>query len=100
MSVQQQPNLSGKEWGLVVELLEQESDELPVEIHHTEAPKMRDDLHERASLVKDLLERLHRSFPESRRANNVGGAGKGPKPAARRPSSSKLAARRCCTPPS
>lgn len=100
MTVQQQPSLTGKEWGLVVELLEQESDELPVEIHHTEAPRMRDELHERASLVRDLLERLRRALPECRRANNVGGDGKGQKRAARRPSSSKLVARRCCTRPS
>lgn len=72
-----QPRLTGKEWGLVVELLEQESNELPVEIHHTEAPQMRETLHERISLVNDLLERLHRSFPEFRRASNVGGNGKG-----------------------
>lgn len=99
MSMQQQPSLTGKEWGLVVELLEQESNQLPVEIHHTEAPKMRDELHERASLVRDLLERLHRSFPQCRRANNVGGDGKGQKRAARRPSLSMLVARRCCTRP-
>ena len=99
MSVQQQPSLTRKQWGLVVELLEQESDDLPVEIHHTEAPKMRDELHERASLVRDLLERLHRSFPVCRRANNAGGDGKGQKRAARRPSLSMLVARRCCTRP-
>jgi hypothetical protein len=100
MSVQQQPALTGNEWGLVVELLERENDELPVEIHHTEAPKMRDDLHERAALVKNLLERLNRSFPEPRCANNAGGDGKGQKPAARRPSSSKPVERRCRTRPS
>ena len=89
-----QPRLTGKEWGLVVELLEQESDELPVEVHHTEAPQMRETLHERVALVNDLLKRLHRSFPERRRASNVGEIGKGQKRAAGRPSKPRTD---CCS---
>lgn len=71
MAAQHQLRLTEKEWALVVDLLEQESQQLPVEIHHTEAPAMRDMLHERASLVNQLLERLHASFPPTGRLRRV-----------------------------
>ncbi len=53
-----QPNLSDEEWALVVELLEQERDELPVEIHHARVSRFRAQLRQRAEMVQRLLERL------------------------------------------
>jgi hypothetical protein len=53
-----QPKLSELEWDLIVELLEQERSELPVEIHHTRNSGVRGELHERAELVQNLLARL------------------------------------------
>ncbi len=50
--------LSEDEWALVVELLEHERGELPVEIRHTRTSSLRDDLRKRADMVRDLLERL------------------------------------------
>jgi hypothetical protein len=53
-----QPKLSAAEWELIVELLERERAELPVEIHHTRSAEYRDELHQRAKLVQGLLEEL------------------------------------------
>ena len=39
-----QPRLSEGEWALVVELLERELEELPVEIHHTRTSSYREEL--------------------------------------------------------
>jgi hypothetical protein len=50
--------LSEAEWNLVVELLECEHEELPVEIRHTRAANVRKELQERAHMVRQLLERL------------------------------------------
>lgn len=56
MSVQ--CNLSHDEWALLLELLEQERDELPAEIHHTRLQVVREQLRQRLQLVDQLLERL------------------------------------------
>jgi hypothetical protein len=53
-----EPKLSEAEWGLVVELLERERSDLPVEIHHTRSANIRAELHERADMVRGLLARL------------------------------------------
>ncbi len=57
-----QPKLSEEEWALVIELLEREHGELPVEVHHTRNSRVRGDLHRRAQMVQELLNRL-RSTP-------------------------------------
>ncbi len=51
-------NLSDAERALLLELLESERDELPVEIRHTGKSSMREELHERARLVQGLIERM------------------------------------------
>ena len=53
-----EPRLSDEEWDLVVELLECERNELPVEIHHTRNSSVRADLQQRADMVRKLLDRL------------------------------------------
>jgi len=53
-----EPRLSDGEWALVVELLEHERNELPVEIHHTRNSGVRTDLQHRAEMVRELLARL------------------------------------------
>jgi len=53
-----EPRLSDEEWDLVVELLECERNELPVEIHHTRSASVRADLQQRADMVRRLLDRL------------------------------------------
>ena len=53
-----EPKLSEAEWALLVELLERERSELPVEIHHTRSARLREELHRRAALVQELLGRL------------------------------------------
>ncbi len=51
-------NLSETERALLLELLECEQSELPVEIRHTRNSIMREELHERAKIVRTLLERM------------------------------------------
>ena len=53
-----EPRLSDEEWDLIVELLECERNELPVEIHHTRSASVREDLQHRAEIVRQLLDRL------------------------------------------
>ena len=53
-----EPRLSEAEWALVLELLERERSELPVEIHHTRSSSVRTELQERAEMVRGLLGRL------------------------------------------
>ena len=53
-----QPELSESEWALVANLLERERGELSVEIRHTRTSTVRDELRQRAEMVKDLLSRL------------------------------------------
>jgi hypothetical protein len=52
------PRLSDEEWDLIVELLECERNELPVEIHHSRNAAVRQDLQHRADMVRGLLGRL------------------------------------------
>jgi hypothetical protein len=54
----EQPKLSEAEWALVIDLLRQENDQLPIEIHHTRSSAFRDELHRRRQMVENLLERL------------------------------------------
>jgi hypothetical protein len=51
-------DFSEAEKALVLELLENERSELPVEIRHTVNSGMREELHERAKLVRGLIDRL------------------------------------------
>ena len=51
-------NFSEVERVLLLELLENERNELPVEIRHTVNSRMRGELHERAQLVQGLIERM------------------------------------------
>ena len=52
------PKLSEAEWALIVELLECERAELPVEIHHARNSQYRIELRQRAEVVRSLLDRL------------------------------------------
>jgi hypothetical protein len=56
-----EPKLSDEEWDLIVELLECERNELPVEIHHTRNAEIRAELQQRAEMVGRLLCRLQRT---------------------------------------
>ncbi len=51
-------NLSEAERALLLELLENEHNELPVEIRHTRNSSMRGELHDRAKLVQGLIDRM------------------------------------------
>jgi hypothetical protein len=53
-----QPILTDAEWALVVELLQLEQRELPVEIRHATGIAAREEMHRRLQLVQDLLGRL------------------------------------------
>jgi hypothetical protein len=50
--------LSEQEWALIVELLERERSELPVEIHHTRSAGIREELRSRDAIVRSLRSRL------------------------------------------
>lgn len=52
------PKLTEAEWALIVELLERELQELPVEIHHTRTSSFRDDLRNRRDMIRGLIERI------------------------------------------
>ncbi len=54
-----QPVLSDAEWDLIRQLLEQELETLPTEIHHTHSREMHSQLLDRRRMVEQLLERLH-----------------------------------------
>ena len=54
----ERPPLTEAEWGLIVELLEREHNELPTEIHHTRTASVRDELRARQAAVRALLERV------------------------------------------
>jgi len=56
MSVQMQ--FSEAELRLITDLLQEELDELPQELHHSRAPNVRDELRQREELVKQLLARF------------------------------------------
>ncbi len=51
-------NLTEAERALLLELLENEHKELPVEIHHTRNSQVRSELHDRAKIVNGLIDRL------------------------------------------
>jgi hypothetical protein len=51
-------DFSEEERALLLELLEHERSELPVEIRHTANARMRGELHERAKVVQRLIERI------------------------------------------
>ncbi len=53
-----QPRLSEAEWALLVELLQHELQELPVEIHHTRTNEYREELVTRRRVIHGLLDRL------------------------------------------
>lgn len=53
-----QPVLTEKEWSLVLELLQLERGNLPVEIRHTDSPEYADQLDERRAIVTSLIDRL------------------------------------------
>jgi hypothetical protein len=53
-----QPELSEMQWQLIIELLEHERDELPVEIRHTRSTSVRTDLQHRAEIVRETLEQV------------------------------------------
>jgi hypothetical protein len=53
-----QPVLSQSEWELVIELLEKERGELPVEVRHTRTSNVREELRAREQTIDQLLERL------------------------------------------
>ena len=55
-----QPKLSEAEWDLVVELLERERAELPVEVRHTRTASVRDELRRREEMLDQLLARVRR----------------------------------------
>jgi hypothetical protein len=61
--MREQPVLSDAEWALIVELLQLELRELPVEIRHAGGNKTREDLHHRRDMVLSLLGRLQVPTP-------------------------------------
>ncbi len=54
----EQLKLSSAEWELIVELLQREHDDLPVEIHHCRVASYREELRRRQALVQALLDRM------------------------------------------
>ena len=54
----EQLHLSRAEWDLIVELLQREHNDLPVEIHHCQVASYREELHRRQELVQRLLDRM------------------------------------------
>ena len=53
-----QPMLDDREWGLIMQLLEDERRDLPVEIRHTDTRSYSDALDERKMMVENLIQRL------------------------------------------
>lgn len=56
--MREQPVLNDEQWGLLVELLQLEERELPVEIRHATGMEARQEMHHRLEVVRDLLARL------------------------------------------
>jgi hypothetical protein len=54
----EEPRLSDAEWVMVIELLERERNDLPVEIHHTRSSTIRMELQNRLEMVCGLLGRM------------------------------------------
>ncbi len=61
--MREQPRLSDFEWSVVLDLLEQESHELPVEIRHTKSTEFTKNLHDRLDIVTALIERIRAEMP-------------------------------------
>lgn len=57
-SLQQQPVLNDREWALIMQLLEVERQELPVELRHTDSRSYADALDERRALIETVIQRL------------------------------------------
>ncbi len=53
-----EPIFSEAQWALVLQLLERELNELPVEIHHTNRSSVREELQQRAEMVREMVARL------------------------------------------
>jgi hypothetical protein len=53
-----EPKFTDEQWALILELVEQERDELPSEIHHTGKTSVREELQHRLELVNPLLEHM------------------------------------------
>lgn len=53
-----QPVLTQDEWRVVAELVRQELDELPSEIHHTDSYELKQSLQKRQRLLEALLAKL------------------------------------------
>ena len=56
--MREHPVLSEHEWDLVLELLERERFQLPIEIHHTRTRTLREELRTRLAVVEDLVLRV------------------------------------------
>jgi hypothetical protein len=54
----EQPQLTDEEWGLVLELLESERRDLPVEIRHTFRSHVHDELQKRLRTIDAVIEKL------------------------------------------
>jgi hypothetical protein len=54
----EQLKLSPTEWELIVELLQREHNDLPVEIHHCRVATYREELRRRQTMVQELLDRM------------------------------------------
>lgn len=54
----EQPVLNDEEWALLLELLQLEERELPVEIRHATGMESRQEMHHRLEMVRSLLARL------------------------------------------
>ena len=53
-----QPALNDREWSLIMQLLEVEREELPMELRHTDSLSYAGALDERRTLIEDLIKRL------------------------------------------
>ncbi len=53
-----EPMFSEGQWELMLQLLEREQDELPVEIHHTNRSSVREELQQRAEMVREMISRI------------------------------------------
>lgn len=53
-----QPTLNEREWSLVLELLESEMHELPVELRHTDSRSYAEALDDRRAMLDSLIHRL------------------------------------------
>jgi hypothetical protein len=62
--VQHTLTLSDMEWQLLLNLLQDERDELPQEIRHTDNRGVRGQIKERQQLVEQLLERMQHALAQ------------------------------------